>query len=429
MEKNAAVQCPKCQHHFQVGDVLRKQVEEELRNQFNIKWKELKAQVEEKEAIIRHKEADLEKQLQQRLKAEKEQLSRQLKHSLQEEFEEKMNLLSQENARKTEQLRRMYQLEADNERMKRDMEVQEEKIRMQLERQMTEQLRQEAEKIQQKEQEKMEMRLLEREQTIDALKRQLEEASRKAEQGSMQLQGEVQEIALLQVLQQFFIYDEITEVPKGINGADVIQTVRNSQGETCGKMVYESKRTKEFNPEWIKKLKQDALLVKGDICIIVTETKPKGLTEIGYEEGVWICSFREVKSLSLALREGLLRISEAFASQSNKGEKMQMLYDYLTGTQFRMQITSIFEAYEDMRNALNKEKAAAMRMFAEREKQLDKLLLNATSFYTSIRTIAGSSVPDVPLLSEDRLAEEKTSPERGERKPAEKILRGSQLFS
>jgi hypothetical protein len=412
MENNAAVKCPKCTHHFQVGDVLREQIEKELKTQLNAKWttmkleldkemEEKKAEIRQKEKDISQKENDLEKKLEERLAAERNQLRQTVKASLSAEYAERMQSLSEENQQKSQELQKMYRLESENEKIKRDMAMQEEKIRIQMERQLTEQLREESEKIKIREEEKMQMKIMEREQTIEALRVQLIEATRKAEQGSMQLQGEVQEIALQQILGQFFVYDEISEVPKGITGADVIQTVRNDRGENCGKIVFESKRTKEFNTEWIKKLKQDALLVKGDICVIVTEVKPKGMTDIGYEEGVWICSFREVKSLTLALREGLLRVFEAFSGQTNKGEKMQMLYDYLTGSQFKMQINAIFEAYEDMLNSLNKEKAVALRMYAEREKQLDKLLLNATSFHTSIRTIAGSAVPDVPLYGEE----------------------------
>lgn len=239
---------------------------------------------------------------------------------------------------------------------------------------------------------------MELEKQLKDQKQLAEEMRRKAEQGSMQLQGEVQELAIEDMLKSLFPFDEISEVAKGVKGADVVHTVRNKSGNDCGKILYESKRTKVFTNDWINKLKIDALAEKADICIIVTEAMPDGIDRIGQKEGVWICTFNDFKGLVLVLRESLIKINEAFSSQTNKGEKMQMLYDYLTSTEFRLQIGAIIEGFTDLQNSYTQEKRAMERIWKQREKQLEKVLLNTNHFIGSIKGIAGSSIPDLKQI-------------------------------
>jgi len=171
---------------------------------------------------------------------------------------------------------------------------------------------------------------------------------RKAEQGSMQIQGEVQELAIEEILKNLFPVDLIEEVWKGIKGADVIHTVRNRIGVDCGIILYESKRTKTFVQDWIPKLKTDALKVKADLLVIITEALPDGIDKIGQKERVWICTYNDFKGLVIVLRESLIKISEAYSSHTNKGEKMQMLYDYLISNEFMLQVSAIVEGFSDL---------------------------------------------------------------------------------
>lgn len=221
---------------------------------------------------------------------------------------------------------------------------------------------------------------------------------RKAEQGSMQLQGEVQELALEEILNSLFPYDQISEVGKGAKGADVIHTVKNKLGADCGKILYESKRTKSFSNEWVNKLKADAISTKADICIIVSEALPEGVDRIGQKDGVWICTFYDLKGLVTVLRESLIKLNEAYSSQTNKGEKMQMLYDYLISNEFRLQVGAIIEGFTDLHNNYVQEKRAMERIWKHREKQLEKVLLNTNHFIGSIKGIAGSSIPDLKQI-------------------------------
>jgi hypothetical protein len=221
---------------------------------------------------------------------------------------------------------------------------------------------------------------------------------RKMEQGSMQLQGEVLEVALEELLRATFPFDTIEEVAKGVKGADCVQLVQNNIGQLCGKIIYESKRTKAFTNEWIEKLKRDMRAQQADVAVIVTEVLPRDMDAFGFKEGVWICRFTDVKPLAFILRDQLIKIYGAVATQENKGDKMQLLYNYLTGVEFRQNIEAVMEGFLSLKDGITREKMQMEKIWKEREKQLDKVLLNTTQFYGSIKGIAGSAVGDLKML-------------------------------
>ncbi|MCB0503026.1 MAG: DUF2130 domain-containing protein, partial [Bacteroidetes bacterium] len=216
--------------------------------------------------------------------------------------------------------------------------------------------------------------------------------------GSMQMQGEVQEIALENLLARLYPFDTIEEVGKGIRGADVIQTVINSAQQACGKIVYESKRTKAFQNDWIDKLKQDQIICKADISVIVTETMPGDMDRFGEKDGVWICGFHEVKSLSFVLREMLVKTHSVKSAQENKGDKMELLYTYLTGSEFRQNIQRIIENYDSMLNQLNAEKKAMHKIWSQREKQIWVVQENISALFGSIKGIGGNAIDAIDVL-------------------------------
>lgn len=275
-------------------------------------------------------------------------------------------------------------------------------MEIELEQKLTEQLKTESEKIQKRESERVELKLKEKNELVNALKQQMDEMKRKAEQGSMQLQGEVQELALEELLKSLFVTDLIEEVAKGAKGADIKHIVVNKIGCECGKILYESKRTKNFSYSWIEKLKNDAVAIKADICVIVSEAMPDGIDKIGYEDGVWICTYSDAKGLALLLRESLIAINAAYSAQSNKGEKMQMLYDYLTSNEFRLQLGAITEGFSNLHDSYIRERRAMERIWKEREKQLERILLNTNHFIGSIQGIAGSSIPEIKEISKSQ---------------------------
>jgi hypothetical protein len=223
----------------------------------------------------------------------------------------------------------------------------------------------------------------------------------KAEQVSMQLQGEVQELLLEDLLRSKFPFDKIEEVGKGVKGADCIQIIHNRLGVEAGKIIYESKRTKDFSNDWIEKLNMDMRNLGADIAVIVTQALPKDLERFGEKDGVYICTFSEIKSVAALLRNALLKIFEVKKSQHNQGDKMVMLYDYLVGNEFGEQWKAIREGFMSMKLSIQKERDAMERIWKSREKQLEKVLLNATHIRGSIEGIAGADSINLTMIEEE----------------------------
>ncbi|MBC8033728.1 MAG: DUF2130 domain-containing protein, partial [Chitinophagaceae bacterium] len=238
------------------------------------------------------------------------------------------------------------------------------------------------------------------EKQLEDQKKLAEEMRRKAEQGSSQLQGEVQELALEEMLRNTFPFDLVSEVGKGVRGADCLLTVRNNFGHECGKIIYESKRTNSFSNEWIDKLKTDMRSQGADLAILVTQTMPKDLAQFGSKSGVYICTFSEVKALTLILRESVLNLFHAMKTQENRGDKMHLLYDYLTGNEFAEQWKAIREGFISMKMSIQKERDAMEKLWKSREKQLEKVLLNAAHIRGSIEGIAGQDSVNLNLLDD-----------------------------
>ena len=241
------------------------------------------------------------------------------------------------------------------------------------------------------------MKLMEKEKQLEDQRKLVEEMKRKGEQGSMQLQGEVQEIALEQMLTYAFPYDVVSEVGKGVRGADCIQTVRNNYGQECGKLIFESKRTKDFAADWIEKLKADMRVLGADVAVIVTQAMPKDMTNFGEREGIWICTFDDARALVHVLREFIIKVYNASKSQENKGDKMKLLYNYFTSGEFSEQWRAIREGFMSMKMSIQRERDQMEKMWKAREKQLEKVLLNAAHIRGSIEGIAGMDV-DLNLL-------------------------------
>lgn len=214
----------------------------------------------------------------------------------------------------------------------------------------------------------------------------------------MQLQGEVQELAIEEWLAAAFPLDTIEEVKKGARGADCVQVVNTRTRQNCGKIYYESKRTKGFQEGWIEKFKTDIRERGADMGVLVTESMPADMEWMGLRDGIWICSFEEFRGLCVVLRESVIRLSSVVATQENKGDKMEMIYDYLAGNESRLQVEAIVEGFTQMQADLETEKRVMQGIWKKREKQIEKVLLNTTHMYSSIRGIAGNAVQPVTLL-------------------------------
>jgi hypothetical protein len=402
------VKCPSCGHSFPLEEAIGKEYEQELRDKM-ITWQKKKdEEFQKKEEEFKVQQKDLALKYEQQFAQEKLQLEEGVRKSIASDFENKLTFLENTNKENQEKLKLAGQKELDFIKKEQELKTRAEEMELEIQRKMQAERNQIVEQIKKQEIEKNQLKETEHQLRVKELEKQLEdqkkladEMRRKAEQGSMQLQGEVQELILEELLKSTFPFDAIGEVGKGVRGADCIQTVRNKYGQDCGKIIYESKRTKDFSNEWIDKLKKDMRGAGVDVAVIVTQSYPKGMNCFGEKDGVWICSFEEVKAVAFVLRDGIIRLSNATKSQENRGDKMHMLYDYLTGAEFSEQWKAIREGYMSMRLSIHKERDAMEKMWKMREKQLDKVLLNASSIKGSIEGIAGADTISLSLSDEE----------------------------
>ena len=285
----------------------------------------------------------------------------------------------------------IFKLSREKEEMKAILEAEAQK-------KLNDEILREREKIRKQENEKNELKFKELLKQLEDQKRLTEEMKRKQEQGSMQLQGEVQELAIEEWLAQSFPLDTINEIKKGVRGADCLQIVNTREIQNCGSIYYESKRTKDFQNSWIEKFKNDIREKKANTGVLITEVMPSDMDRMGMKEGIWICTFNEFKGLSAVLRHSIIQFSTILKSQENKGDKMEMLYDFLTGNEFRMRIEGIVEGFTQMQEELSKEKRAMMNIWSKREKQIEKVIENTISMYGSIKGIAGNAIQNIQAL-------------------------------
>lgn len=388
------ITCPKCGHHFSAEKALAGEVEAKLRQEFNAKFKDLVAKTHQEQE---EKEKSRLLQLEKEKKEVEEVLKRKVKSDFEAQllaFQEELAVKNKENTLLKQKEFELLKTQQQLQQLEQEMQLKFEKAFMERQRLLEEDWRKQAE-------EKSLLKIKEKETQLEQMKKQVDEMQRKLDQGSMQLQGEAQELILEDLLREAFPWDTIEEVGKGIKGADVIHEVRNKVGIVCGTIVYESKRTKAFSESWIDKLKTDVRQQKADVAVLVTEVMPKDMSTFGMKDGIWVCTFKEIKGLSALIREALIKISEAKSAEENRGEKMHMLYSYLTSNEFRQQVEAIVEGFSSMKAALDKEKKAMMKLWAEREKQIDKVVQSTIAMYGSVRGIAGSAVGEIKALELD----------------------------
>lgn len=412
--------CPNCQEPIDVNEALYKQIERENQSRFLAQQKEFEKEVNEKRAQYQSYFKNLEQKeeaLKEREREQKAQFDDAVKQAsalaLQDErakiieearknaFLEQqkgLELLQKELEEKSKQVQQLHQKEAEIERLKRENNEAESRLKAENEKKLNEKLDLEREKIEKALHEKNELKFKQQEEQLEMLRNELKNAQRKAELSSQQLQGEVQELAIEEFLRQKFPLDCIEEIKKGQRGGDCIQVVHTREFQNCGKIYYESKRTKEFQKAWVEKLKSDMREIGADMGVIVSEALPKEMERMGLFEGVWVCSFEEFKGLSAVLREGVIQVGLAKKSQENKGDKMDLLYHYLTSSEFSMQVNAIIEGFEQLRADLESEKRAMARIWKSREKQMEKVFESTINMYGSIKGIVGNAIGQVKAL-------------------------------
>ncbi len=419
-QNKQTVTCPKCTHQFNAGESFYQQIETELRQSFEAKSIQNKTQFEhqlkaEKEQYERltttvHAEKlqiDLERQsmltkieetVKQQVKDEKTRLEQTLRANIKANIEaenaEQIQQLNNDLNEKSEKLKEFSRAKAEIARLTREKDELTEAVKAEAALELNRRLREEKQKIESS----LELKMRDKEYEIERLKNQIQEAQRVAEQVSNQAQGEAQELAIEEWLHTEFPFDDIEEIKKGQRGADCIQIVHTRSRHNCGKIYYESKRTLEFGKDWIEKFKADLQAKNIHVGVLVTQAMPKDMDRMGLKDGVYVCTFEEFKSLSVVLRQSIIDISNIEIAQEFKGEKMAQLYDFLTSTEFKLNIQAIVESFIQMEEDLNKERRSMESLWKQREKQIRKVMSNTSALYGSIRGIAGNAIQSVPQL-------------------------------
>ncbi|HEY1030206.1 MAG TPA: DUF2130 domain-containing protein [Flavipsychrobacter sp.] len=387
---NTTIICPNCAHEFEPNDAIRDEVEKKLRSQM-VEWQR------KKEDEFKRKEAEQAAHMEQHIRKQ-----------VAGDFEVQMKLLQQSNAENEYKLKAAREKELEFIKKEQEIISKEKELDLKLQQmlldervRLTETIRREEDERNKLKEHEHQLKLKELEKQLEDQKKLTDEMRRKQEQGSMQLQGEVQELILEDMLRGSFPFDMVNEVGKGVRGADCIQTVRNSFGQECGKIIYESKRTTNFGGDWIEKLKADMRSQGADVAVLVTQAMPKDMDCFGEKDGVWVCTFGEVRALTTVLRDLIIRVYNASKSQENKGDKMTLLYNYLTSSEFSEQWSAIREGFLSMRMSIVKEREQMEKLWKAREKQLEKALLNAANIKGSIEGISGMDQINLNLISDN----------------------------
>ncbi|MBS4029558.1 MAG: DUF2130 domain-containing protein [Ignavibacteriales bacterium] len=361
--------CPNCGKEIELSKAFTKQVEEKIRDEYKIKYAEDISKVEEK----------AKKQVREENTFEISDLKNQVK--------EKDNKL-QEAIRNELELRKRQ----------RELEERENNLEIEKERTIDEERKKIREEVSVKFAEEHRLKDAEKDKEKADLLRQIEDLKRKAEQGSQQTQGEVMEIELENLLRLKFRTDDIAPVPKGVKGGDVIHKIITQLGNYCGTILWESKRTKNWSDGWVQKLKEDQRDIKANVAIIVSTVLPKDIRHIGNVDGVWVVDFFTFIELAEVIRNGMIEVARTKVSQVGKNEKMEVVYNYLSGQEFRQRIEAIVEAFVGMKEDLDAEKRAMERIWSKREQQISRIMKNTSGMYGDLQEIIGRSLLPISKL-------------------------------
>ena len=377
------ITCPKCGTQFPLSEAYSRQMKEALAE------------------AIRH--AELESA--EKLEAEKKHIAEAADRKAKEATTLEVQDLKEQLKEKDEKVAEFGRQELGLRKQQRELKEKTESLELEMARKMDEFRDKIIEEAQKKADEDYRLKGLEKDKKISDMTAQIEELKRKAEQGSQQTQGEVVELELESFLKSTFPLDEIVPVGKGVTGADVIQTVKNQLGQTCGTIIWESKQTKAWTEGWVTKLKDDQRTAKADIAIIMTAVLPKQVDSFGPYNGVWVTDYASAIGLATALRTGLEEVAMARLSAVGKNEKMEAIYNYLAGTEFRQKVEAIVEAFKMMQEDLDKEKKSTIAYWAKREKQIERVVFNTASMYGDLQGIIGASLPQIEALEMKELPE------------------------
>lgn len=386
-----SIKCDKCGNIIRIDEALSASLKQKYEGEYNLKFEEEKRKMwvvaqekanEKSELVLKTlRDENLEKEI--ALKEAREEQLKLIKEK--RHIEEREKQLDLEIAKKVEIERQKFS------------EEEKKKLEDEIKAKISEKDRQ-TEEFLKKFEENSRLKMLEKDKQLEQMGRQIDDLKRKSEQGSMQIQGDVQEEDLKRILNENFPIDNIVDVATGIRGADLMQTVRNSSGANCGTIIWECKNTKSFDEKWIKKLKEDQGLYGADICVLVSKVVPDGVKGFKLFDGVWVCEFSSAIALTFALRSQLIEITQIKGSLVNRDEKMEVLYNYLGSSQFKNRIENIVIAFKGLREELEKEKRAFTKIWARREKEIERVMNGTVGMYGDLQGIIGAGLPEIKEL-------------------------------
>lgn len=404
--------CPNCKTEIKLTESLAAPLLESTRREYETRLAQKDADVAKHDAVLREREEALSKaqqsiddQVADKLKGERGKIAaeeaRKARLALQNDLDQKakdvidlQDILRQREAKLAE----AQKAQADLLRKQRELDDAKRELDLTVEKRVQEGLAVTREQAKKEAEEGLKLKVMEAEQTIASMQKQIEELKRKAEQGSQQLQGEVLELELETLLRAKFPRDTIEPVPKGEHGGDALQHVVGSNGQPCGTIIWETKRTKNWSDGWLVKLREDQRTAKAEIAVIVSQSLPKEMETFGLVEHVWITHPRTILPVALALRHTLIEVASARQASEGQQTKMEMIYRYLTGPRFRHRVEAIVETFSTMQEDLDKEKKAIMKQWAKREEQIDRVMQATAGMYGDLQGIAGKSIQEIEGL-------------------------------
>lgn len=410
------ITCPNCRTEIKLTESLAAPLIQATRKQFEEKLQQKDTEVAEREAALRLKEtavADAKRQLEQqvteqvasKLQQERAQIiaeeSRKAKQASATEIETKVRELAdlQEVLKaRDEKLAEAQKAQAELIKKQRELDDAKRELELTVEKRVQDGLERVRSQAKSQAEEEQKLKVMEKEQTITAMQKQIEELKRRAEQGSQQLQGEVLELELENLLRIKFPFDNIEPVAKGEFGGDLFQRVVSQGGQASGSILWESKRTKNWSDGWLVKLREDQRTAKAEIAVIVSQVLPKGVETFDIVDGVWVTHPRAALPVATILRNTLLQVNMARQVSEGQQTKTEMVYQYLTGPRFKQRVEAIVEAFSSMQEDLDKERKAIMKQWAKREEQIERVMNATVGMYGDLQGIAGKSLQEIEGL-------------------------------
>jgi hypothetical protein len=404
--------CPKCKNEIKLTESLAAPLIESTRVDFEkrLAQKDLdvagrEKSIQEREAALSKEKGSLEIQVNQRVQQERgkiaEEEAKKAKLALSNDIEQKtkevadlQEILKQKDAKLTE----AQKTQADLLKQKRELDDAKRELDLTVEKRIAEGLTATRQQARKEAEDELKLKVSEKEQTISSMQKQIEDLKRRAEQGSQQLQGEVQELELETLLRAKFPHDNIEPVPKGEFGGDALQRVHNPLGQSCGTILWESKRTKNWSDSWLAKLRDDQRTAKAEIAVLVSHVLPKDVEAFDLVDGVWVTHPRVAIPVAIMLRESLIELAVARQTSEGQQTKAEMLYSYLTSPRFRLRVQAIVEAFSNMKEDLDKERKVITKQWAKREEQIERVMQATVGMYGDMQGIAGKTLQEIEGL-------------------------------